>query len=178
MNKTLPNMVQLMMFFKNEKLMFWDDALYLRNISHTHVLNNKAPYEMWHGHIPSAKHLRVFGSTCYDLIPKEQRNKLGAKSQKCIFLGYSNTSKAYHLYDEINKKFILSRNVIFLESSKDDKIVERQLDHLDRFTHWETYSKCDNEIPHLEGGSLSSINLLNLPLNHHLPLMNKFPPLH
>eukprot|EP00253_Pinus_taeda_P033831 PITA_33831 len=25
---------------------------------------------MWYGHIPSVKHLRVFGSTCYALIPK------------------------------------------------------------------------------------------------------------
>eukprot|EP00253_Pinus_taeda_P013758 PITA_13758 len=25
---------------------------------------------MWYGHVPSVKHLRVFGSTCYALIPK------------------------------------------------------------------------------------------------------------
>ena len=107
---------------------------------------------MWHGHISSVKHLRIFGSTCYALIPKEQRNKLGARSQKCIFLGYSNTSKAYHLYDELNNKCILSRDVFFLESLKDDKTVEWQLNHLDKFTHWETYFECDNEIAHLEWG--------------------------
>jgi hypothetical protein len=80
-------------------------------------------------------HLRVFASTCYALICKEQRNKLDVTSEKCIFLGYSNVIKAYHLYDEVNKKFILSRDVFFLESSKNDKIVERQLDHPDKFTH-------------------------------------------
>jgi hypothetical protein len=53
---------------------------------------------MWYGCIPSVRHLRVFGSTCYALIPKEQRNKLDTRS----------------LYDEVNKKFILSRDVIFL----------------------------------------------------------------
>jgi hypothetical protein len=67
-------------------------------------------------------------------------------------LGYSNTTKGYHLYDETNKKFILSRDVIFLESSKKDETVERQLDHLDRFTHVKTYNEFDDEIPHLEGG--------------------------
>jgi hypothetical protein len=102
--------------------------------------------------IPSVRHLRVFGSTCYALIPKEQRSKLDARSWKCIFLGYSNTTKGYHLYDEENKKFILSRDVIFLESSKNDKIVERQLDHLDKFTRVKRYHEFDNEIPHLEGG--------------------------
>ena len=90
---------------------------------------------MWHGHIPSVKHFRVFGSTYYALIPKVQRNKLGARSQKCIFLGYSNTSKGYRLYNEVNKKFVVARDLIFLESSKTDNVVEWQLDHLDRFTH-------------------------------------------
>jgi hypothetical protein len=42
-------------------------------------------------------------------------------------------------------------DVIFLESTKNDKIVERQLDHLDRFTHVNTYHDFDDEIPHLEG---------------------------
>eukprot|EP00253_Pinus_taeda_P006826 PITA_06826 len=36
---------------------------------------------MWYGHIPSVKHLKVFSSTCYVLIPKEQRNKLDARSR-------------------------------------------------------------------------------------------------
>jgi hypothetical protein len=56
------------------------------------------------------------------------------------------------LYDETNKKFILSKYVIFFESSKNDKIIERQLDHLDRLTRVNTYHEFDGEIPHLEGG--------------------------
>jgi hypothetical protein len=77
---------------------------------------------------------------------------MGVRRWKCIFLGYSNTSKDYRMYDEVNKKFIVSRDVIFLESSKDDKTVERQFDNLDKFTHQKTYYECNNEIPHLEGG--------------------------
>eukprot|EP00253_Pinus_taeda_P031153 PITA_31153 len=107
---------------------------------------------MWYGHIPLVKHLRVFGSTCYALIPKVHRNKLGARSCKCIFLRYSNTSKAYHLYDEVNIKFVVSRDVIFLESSKTDNVVERKLDRLDRFTKEKSFQEFDNQIPHLEGG--------------------------
>eukprot|EP00253_Pinus_taeda_P016152 PITA_16152 len=70
----------------------------------SNAIRNKTPYEMWYGHVPSVKHLRVFGSTYYALIPKLHRNKIGARSCKFIFLGYSNTSKAYHLYDEVNKR--------------------------------------------------------------------------
>jgi transposase InsO family protein len=118
MNMTLLNMVRSMMFFKNVKLMFWDDAIlcavYVKTKCPSHALKNKTPYKMWYGHIPLVRHLKVFGSTCYALIPKEQRSKLDARSRKCIFLGYSNTYKGYHLYDETNKKFILSIDVIFL----------------------------------------------------------------
>ena len=102
-----------------------------------------------YGHVPSVKHLRVFGSTCYALIPKVHRNKLGARSHKCIFLAYSKTSKAYRLYVEVNKKFVVSRDVIFLESSKTDNVVEQQLDHLDRFTKAKSFQEFDNQIPHL-----------------------------
>jgi hypothetical protein len=111
MNMALLNMVCSMMFFKNVKLMFWADvilcAVYVKNMCPSHAIKNKTPYEMWYGHIPSVRHLRVFGSTCYALIPKEKRSKLDARSWKCIFLGYSNTTKGYRLYDETNKKFIL-----------------------------------------------------------------------
>ena len=127
---------------------------YIKNRCPSSSIRNKTPFEMWHGHIPSVNHFRVFGSTCYALIPKGQRNKLGARSRKCIFLGYSNTSKGYRLYDEANKKFVIARDVIFLESSKSEKFVERQLDRLDRFTHAKSFQEFDNVIPHLEGGIL------------------------
>jgi hypothetical protein len=94
---------------------------------------------MGNGHIRSVRHLRVFGSTFYALILKEKRNKLGARSQKYIFLRYSNTIKAYHLHIKVKTKIIFSIDVGFLESSKNDKIVERQLDHLDKFTYVKTY---------------------------------------
>ena len=98
MNRTLMNMARSMMFFKNVKLMFWCDAVvcatYLRNRIPSHAIEYKTPHEMWFGHLPSVRHLWVFGSPCYALIPKEQRNKLGARSIRCVFLGYAYTFKA------------------------------------------------------------------------------------
>ena len=78
--------------------------------------------------------------------------QVGCKESKMYFLGVLNTSKDNRMYDEVNKKFILSRDVIFLESYKDDKTLEQKLDHLDKFNHRETYYECDNKIPHIEGG--------------------------
>jgi hypothetical protein len=66
-------MVHSMMFFKNVKLMFWADVVlcvvYVKNMCPSYSLENKTPYEMWYGRIPSVRHLRVFGSTWYALIP-------------------------------------------------------------------------------------------------------------
>ena len=61
-------------------------------------------------------HLRVFGCVAYAHVPKEQRQKLDDKGVKCIFTGYSSKSKAYRLYDPLNNKMILSRDVEFLEN--------------------------------------------------------------
>ena len=68
------------------------------------------------------------------------------------FLGYSNTSKAYRLYDEDNMKFIVSRYVIFLEFEKYALTIDKQLAHLDRFHYKNIYHERDNELPNLEGG--------------------------
>ena len=151
----------------------------------THALEDKTPHEMWFGHLPSVRHLRVFGSTCYSLIPKEQRNKLGARGRRCIFLGYSDTSKACRLYDEVNKKFVVSRDVVFLETNKNDKSIERQLDHLEKFSHLNTYYEFDNEIPNLEAriSILDHDQALEFPFEASIPLMkksmkNKSPPFH
>lgn len=68
-------MAHFMLFFKNVKLMFWGDvvvcAVYLKNRNPSHALGNKTPYEMRYGCIPSMRHIRIFGSACYALIPKE-----------------------------------------------------------------------------------------------------------
>jgi hypothetical protein len=80
MNMTLLNIVCSMMFFKNVKLMFWVDVVlcvvYVKNRCPSNALQNKTLYEMWYGLIPSVRHLRVFGSTYYALIPKQKKTSL------------------------------------------------------------------------------------------------------
>jgi len=59
----------------------------------------------------SVAHFRVFDCVAYAHIPKELRRKLDDKSEKCIFLGYNEHSKAYKLYNPVIKKVIISKNV-------------------------------------------------------------------
>ncbi len=49
-------------------------------------------------------HLRVFGSTAYVHIPKDERGKLDSKTKKCALLGYGNVQKGYRVYDPVSKK--------------------------------------------------------------------------
>jgi IS30 family transposase len=116
MNRTLMGMARSMMQFKGLSTKYWAEAVhtvvYLRNRSPTSALDGQTPYEAWYGFKPKVNHLRVFGSTCYALVPKEKRTKLENRSMKCNFIGYSEEKKGYRLLSD--GKFIVSRDVIFL----------------------------------------------------------------
>ena len=133
---------------------------------------------MWFGHLPSVRHLRVFGSTCYALIPKDQRNKLGAQSRKCIFLGYQEYSKAYHLYDEVNKKFVISRDVIFFRLIKMTSPLRDSLIIWKNILIQRNILKMNMKFQTFKGRFLFWINLWNFHMKHQLPRMNKFLLLH
>ena len=53
------------------------------------------------------------------------RRKLDNRSQKCIFIGYSEESKAYRLYNPITKKYVISRDVLFKEEEEWDGSIDK-----------------------------------------------------
>ena len=53
----------------------------------------------------------------YVHIPKEKRTKLDPSGKKGIFVGYSESSKAYRIYFPGLKKIDISRDVTFDEGS-------------------------------------------------------------
>ena len=59
------------------------------------------------------------------------------------------SSQGTQIHNEVNNKFILYKDVIFLEFSKNGKTIEWKLDHLDRFTHVKKYHDFDDDIPHI-----------------------------
>ena len=66
----------------------------------------KTPYELWKERKPKVKNFRIFGSTCFILIDRENVGKFDFRSNEGIFLGYSFTSKAYRVYNKRTKKVI------------------------------------------------------------------------
>ena len=85
-NRTVMEMVRSML--SNAKLhqRFWAEALStavsIRKRCPTKAVQGKTPYEVM-------LHLRVFGCAGHCHIAKDERQKLDEKSQKFIFLGYS-----------------------------------------------------------------------------------------
>jgi hypothetical protein len=87
---------------------FWTEAVvcssYLLNRCPTKSVKNMTFQETWSGYKPSVAHLRIFGCVAYSQVSKSKRKKIDDRGEKCIFLGYSEKSKAYKLYNLLTKK--------------------------------------------------------------------------
>ena len=75
------------------------------------------PEEAWSGWRPKVDHFKKFGCIAYAHIPDQKRTKLDDKGEKCVFLGVSDQSKAYKLYNPCTKKIIISLDVVFDEEN-------------------------------------------------------------
>ena len=118
-NRTILNMVRSMLAKSLVPKVFWPEAVnwsvHILNRSPTFAVQNMTPEEAWSGRKPSVDHLRIFGCIAFAHIPDEKRKKLDDKSEKCVFLGVSEVSKAYKLFNPFTKKIIISRDVVFDE---------------------------------------------------------------
>jgi len=77
-------------------------------------LPNKFWVEAWYKQKHDVSHLKVFGIIAYALIPSQSRDKFDKKGERLIFIGYSDESKGFQLFNLRNDQLLLSRDVIFL----------------------------------------------------------------
>ena len=100
---------------------YWVEALhtatYLLNRLPTTTLNSATPFFALHAQHPSYSHLRVFGCKCYPNLSATAPHKLSPRSTMCVFLGYSSDHKGYRCLDRSSNRVIISRHVIFDETS-------------------------------------------------------------
>lgn len=119
-NRTLGEMARCMLQGKRLPEEFWAEAIacaaYLINRTSTKSVNNMTPQEAWSGLKPGVGHLKVLGCIAYAHVPDQRRRKLDQKSEKTVFVGYSENTKAYKLYNPVTKKVIISKDVIFDEA--------------------------------------------------------------
>lgn len=122
-NCTVMNMVRILLFDSGVPKTFWPEdvmwSFYILYRSPTLSVKNMTSEESWSGTKPSVSHFRVFGCVAHAHILDAQRMKLEDKSKSCILLGRENEeTKAYRLYDQVGKKIIISRDVIFEEDKR------------------------------------------------------------
>ncbi|GJU66865.1 retrovirus-related pol polyprotein from transposon TNT 1-94 [Tanacetum coccineum] len=120
-NQTILDMVRSMLKSKSKPKEFWAEAvqcvIYVQNrCPHANLLE-RTPQEAWSGIKPTVLHFKVFGSVTYAHVLDQRRTKLDDKSQKYMFIGYDEKAKAYWLFDPIEKKVTVSRDVYVDEES-------------------------------------------------------------
>ena len=112
-------MVQSLLMRSGIPRSFWPKAVnwssHILNRSPTLVGQDMTPKEAWNGRTPLVDHFRIFRCIAYAHIPDVKISKLDNKGEKCIFLGVSDHSKAYKLYNPITKKIVISCDVIFMK---------------------------------------------------------------
>jgi hypothetical protein len=69
---------------------------------------------------PEIGHLRIFGCLVYIHVLVEKRTNIEPSGHKGIFVGYSETSKAYRIFILVHRKTVVSRDVKF-----DEKLTSR-----------------------------------------------------
>ncbi|GJT96396.1 retrovirus-related pol polyprotein from transposon TNT 1-94 [Tanacetum coccineum] len=134
-NRTLQEMSRTMLNEQSLPQKFWcnavDTSTYILNRILIRAILGKTPYELLRGRKPTLDYFRVFGSKCFILNTKDYLTKFDPKSYKCVFLGYSQNSKAYIILNKHTRKIKESLNVTFDETpppSKTSPLVDDDLD--------------------------------------------------
>lgn len=100
---------------------FWPKAVnctvYILNRSLTLTVQNRTLKEAWNRRRLMFSYFKIFGCIAYAHIPYEKRKKLDDKGEKCVFLGVSDCSNTYKLYNPHTKNIIISRYIIFDEEN-------------------------------------------------------------
>ncbi|GKE55658.1 retrovirus-related pol polyprotein from transposon TNT 1-94 [Tanacetum coccineum] len=92
-------------------------ACFTQNRSIVHTRHNKTPYELIHGRKPNIQYFHVFGSLCYPTNDHDDLRKMKPKADIGIFIGYSESSRGFRIYNRRTKKIMETIYVKFDELS-------------------------------------------------------------
>ena len=109
-------MVRSMMSDSELPKSFWgyalETAIYLQNRVPSKSVDKK-PYEMWCNKKPVLADIKIWGCPTY--VKRIESDKLGAKSEKCLFVGYPKETRGYYFYNPSEQKVFVSKHATFLE---------------------------------------------------------------
>lgn len=115
----LLNVARTLLFQCRLPIQFWGDcvliAAFLINRTPSHILDWQTPYFRLNGTTADYTYLRTFGCLCFASTLDSHRSKFHPRAIPLVFVGYPPGVKGYRLYDIENKKFFISRDVVFHE---------------------------------------------------------------
>ncbi|XP_071695902.1 uncharacterized protein [Rutidosis leptorrhynchoides] len=123
-NRILLEITRALMIESNVPKSFWPEALatatYLVNRLPTRALDLKNPLEALTKFYKPPSNLtlnpRIFGCSVFVHIPKNERTKLDACAEKCVFVGYGVNQKGYRCYSPKKRHMFTTMNCDFLET--------------------------------------------------------------
>jgi len=128
-NINLQEMARTMIHENNLAKDFWAEAVnttcYVQNRIYIRPILEKTTYELFKGRRPNIYYFHQFGYTCYILNNKLYLKKFDAKVQRGIFLGYSERSKAYRVYNSETLCVEKSMHVKFDDTEPKDETPEQ-----------------------------------------------------
>ena len=102
-NRSLQEIARTMIYENNLAKHFWAEAInttcFVQNRIYIRPILEKTIYELFNGRKLNISYFHQFGCTCYILNNKVHLKKFDVKAQRGIFLGYSERSKAYKVYN-------------------------------------------------------------------------------
>ncbi|GJY47522.1 putative ribonuclease H-like domain-containing protein [Tanacetum coccineum] len=118
-NRTLVEVARTMLIFSKTLKFMWAEAIatacFSQNRSIVHTRHNKTPYELIRGRKPNVQYFHVFGSLCYLTSDRDDLGKIKPKADIGIFIGYSESSREFHIYNHRTKKIMEMIHVKFDE---------------------------------------------------------------
>ena len=120
-NRTLAEGITTMLIQAKLPPSMWADAA--STFVHTHNrlpspnTNNRTPYELFCGKVPSISQLRTFGCLAHVHKQKDQREQLAPHTRKCIFIGYTASYKGWLFWDPDSRTEVISDSAVFDEDT-------------------------------------------------------------
>ncbi|GKA55011.1 retrovirus-related pol polyprotein from transposon TNT 1-94 [Tanacetum coccineum] len=118
-NHTLVEVARTMLIFSRLPEFLWAEAIstacITQNRSIIHMRYNKTPYELLDDKKPNVEYFHVFGSLCYLTNDREDLGKMKPKADIGIFIGYSESSRGFQIYNRRTKKIMETIHVKFDE---------------------------------------------------------------
>ncbi|GJU71936.1 retrovirus-related pol polyprotein from transposon TNT 1-94 [Tanacetum coccineum] len=118
-NHTLVEAARTMLIFSKLPEFLWAEAIstacFTQNCSFIHTRYSKTPYVLLKGRKPNVQYFHVFGSLCYPINDRDDLRKMRPKADIGIFVGYSESSKGFRIYNRRTCKIMETIYVKFDE---------------------------------------------------------------